>query len=144
MSQYQSDLKLYVQFVSKATEEELKHYEVIFCTTAMATNPTFVRSIKNRVFQCIIDECGMCTEPECMATIISTKAEQIVLIGDHKQLRPVVMSTAAANLGLDTSLFERYSENATFLNVQYRMVSFYTNIFLNLHCVRISSLRMIK
>lgn len=33
----------------------------------------------------------MCTEPETLAPIISSKAEQVVLIGDHKQLQPVVL-----------------------------------------------------
>jgi superfamily I DNA and/or RNA helicase len=43
-----------------------------------------------------------------MATIIATKAEQVVLIGDHKQLQPVIMCRSAAQLGLEKSLFERY------------------------------------
>ncbi|CAG2250013.1 unnamed protein product [Mytilus edulis] len=63
----------------------------------------------------------MCTEPESMAAIIATRAEQVVLIGDHKQLRPIVMSTEAAKLGLEKSLFERYAHKATLLTSQYRM-----------------------
>ncbi|XP_021359811.1 helicase with zinc finger domain 2-like [Mizuhopecten yessoensis] len=118
---FQNKLKEYKSLLSKAGQEELQHYDVIFCTTAMTTNPKFIRGTKNKIFQCIIDENGMCTEPESLATIIATKAEQVVLIGDHKQLRPVVMCQHTARLGLEKSLFERYSEKAVFLSTQYRM-----------------------
>ena len=83
------------------------------------------------LFQIIIDESGMCPEPHCLVPIIANKAEQVVLIGDHKQLRPIIMCKEAAELGLEKSLFERYwlSKSAqrverTMLNIQYRMVGF--------------------
>ncbi|CAC5384462.1 Helicase with zinc finger domain 2 [Mytilus coruscus] len=90
----------------------------------MATNLKVMAGTKGRIFQIIVDECGMCTEPESMAAIIATKAQQVVLIGDHKQLRPIVMSSNAAKLGLEKSLFERYAEKGkmlTMLTSQYRM-----------------------
>ena len=37
--------------------------------------------------QLIIDESGMCMEPESLIPIIHFNPEQVVLIGDHKQLR---------------------------------------------------------
>jgi hypothetical protein len=114
----------YNKLLSKATQEELKHYDVIFCTTAVATNPKFQKATKGKVFQLIIDEAGMCTEPETMAPIIATEAEQVVLIGDHKQLQPIVTCREAGGLGLSKSLFERYSDNSVFLDSQYRMVNF--------------------
>lgn len=88
----------------------------------------------------IIDEAGMCPEPQCLVPIIATKAEQVVLIGDHKQLRPIIMCKEAAQLGLETSLFERYATTNTSRNVQftmlqeqYRMVGFKAliNIYLS-------------
>lgn len=79
----------------------------------------------------IVDEAGMCPEPQCLVPIIATKAEQVVLIGDHKQLRPIIMCKEAGELGLNTSLFERYAHTQCQTNVQfvmlkeqYRMVSF--------------------
>ena len=45
----------------------------------------FCCSIK--VDQLIIDECGMCLEPESLIPIARYNPKQIVLIGDHKQLR---------------------------------------------------------
>ncbi|XP_069128729.1 3'-5' exoribonuclease HELZ2-like [Argopecten irradians] len=120
-TEFKTKMKDFKTLKYKAKLEELKHYDVIFCTTTMATNPTIVRAVKDRIGQCIMDECGMCTEPECMAAIIATQAEQVVLIGDHKQLRPVVTCHDAAKLGLETSLFERYSDKAIMLKRQYRM-----------------------
>ena len=80
--------------------------------------------------QVIIDEAGMCPEPQCLVPIIATKAEQVVLIGDHKQLRPIIKCKQAGELGLEKSLFERYFElmdsaktvQFTMLEQQYRMV----------------------
>lgn len=72
----------------------------------------------------------MCPEPQCLVPIIATNAKQVVLIGDHLQLKPITMCREASKLGLNTSLFERYaltksSKNVQFtmLDEQYRMVS---------------------
>ena len=68
----------------------------------------------------------MCMEPESMVPIVSAKhATQVVLIGDHKQLQPIIKSRQAANVGLSISLFERCANisGATMLRIQYRMVS---------------------
>lgn len=119
----------YTLLLLKATQEELTHYDVIFCTTAMATNTSIFKMLKNQIFQLIIDECGMCTEPECLATIVSTRAEQVVLIGDHMQLKPIIQCQQAQRLGLEESMFESYykcqikGKNSVQLKIQYRMVS---------------------
>ena len=73
-------------------------------------------------FQLIIDECGSCTEPEGLVPIVSSEAKQVVLIGDHQQLQPVILDSMARKRGLELSLFERYSEKAIVLTTQYRMV----------------------
>ncbi|XP_061168138.1 helicase with zinc finger domain 2-like [Saccostrea echinata] len=117
----QGEIQNYRKLLNKACQEELKHYDVIFCTTAVATNARFSKATQGNVYQMIIDEAGMCTEPETLAPIITNKAEQVVLIGDHKQLQPVVLCSEAASLGLEKSLFERYADRAVFLNCQYRM-----------------------
>lgn len=64
----------------------------------------------------------MCPEPQCLVPIIATKAEQVVLIGDHHQLRPIVMCKEAASLGLETSLFERYAKTRLSKNVRFTML----------------------
>ncbi|VDI41014.1 Hypothetical predicted protein [Mytilus galloprovincialis] len=118
------DIYEYKSLLHSATVEELDNYDVIFCTTSLAGNPRLLSATKGQVAQVIIDECGMCSEPECMVPIIATHATQIVLIGDHKQLRPIIKSREASELGLEKSLFERYSTDdslMTMLEQQYRM-----------------------
>ena len=65
----------------------------------------------------------MCLEPETIVPIHWSCAEQVVLIGDHMQLQPIVMNRVAKSLGLSKSLFERYSDHAFMLEEQYRMAS---------------------
>jgi regulator of nonsense transcripts 1 len=55
----------------------------------------------------LIDEATQATEPECLIPM-TTGARQIILVGDHQQLGPVVMNKRAANAGLCISLFERF------------------------------------
>lgn len=117
-------IKKYTKLVTAASVDLIKDQDIIFCTTSMATSIKLVGAGGDNIFQCIIDEAGMCTEPECIATIIATKAKQVVLIGDHKQLQPITLCRDAAKLGLETSLFQRYGHNAVQLNRQYRMVCF--------------------
>lgn len=129
------EIKNYKKLIGKAMKEEILKYDVILCTTAVATSATLLDATKGSIYQVLIDEAGMCTEPECMAVIAATTAKQVVLIGDHKQLRPVVICEEAAELGLQKSLFERYAETKrsylTFLSLQYRMVFFLFNFYQN-------------
>ena len=75
----------------------------------------------------IIDEAGQASEPETISPISRVHEEgQIVLVGDHMQLRPHVTDRTASFAGLDTSLFERLSSGVPgitkcFLDTQYRM-----------------------
>jgi len=120
------DIYEYKSLLYEATLEELDNYDVIFCTTSLAANVKLLKATKDRVSQVIIDECGMCSEPESMLPIIATHANQVVLIGDHKQLRPIIKCREASDLGLGKSLFERYSTEQglmTMLQEQYRMVN---------------------
>jgi len=100
---------------------ELKNYDVILCTCAASASPRL--TLGANINQIMIDEGGMCMEPECLIPLVSFKcANQVVLIGDHKQLQPIVFNAVAKNLGLEKSLFERYKNRALMLNEQYRMV----------------------
>ena len=64
----------------------------------------------------------MCMELETLVPITSSKARQAVLIGDHKQLQPIIQDSLAMTLGLKVSMFERLSKQAKMLELQYRMV----------------------
>ena len=71
-------------------------------------------------------------EPECLIPLIAFKSTcQVVVIGDHKQLQPIVMEPNAKNRGLNKSLFERYKERAIMLTHQFRMAS-RTSIYIKL------------
>ncbi|XP_038048815.1 helicase with zinc finger domain 2-like [Patiria miniata] len=114
-----SHVKAYKHEISKAEEEELKNYQIILCTCNAAGS----KRIKEHtnIVQCIIDEAGMCNEPETLIPLVSTNPCQVVLIGDHKQLRPIIQEKTAQILGMEISLLEKYEKKAHMLTMQYRM-----------------------
>ena len=109
--------------IGKAERWALQHsgVQIVLCTCVAAGSPRIVTSCDN-VQQCIVDECSMCMEPESLVPITCSGARQVVLIGDHKQLQPIVQDHVAKSLGLNVSMFERHSKRATMLGLQYRMV----------------------
>jgi AAA domain len=71
----------------------------------------------------LVDEATQACEPESLIPIVRG-AKQLVLVGDHCQLGPVIMSKAASAAGLSQSLFERLimlGVRPIRLQVQYRM-----------------------
>ncbi|CAK8694336.1 unnamed protein product [Clavelina lepadiformis] len=113
----------YDKLLKEAKEAELKDKDIVLCTCIAAGGPL----LSGLTYaQCIIDECGMCSEPECLVPLVAAaKSEekylQVTLIGDHKQLQPIVICHEAKRGGLDKSLFERLSKHALKLTRQYRM-----------------------
>ena len=96
--------------------------DIVLCTCNEASSHRIMKGV--RPVYCIVDECAMATEPECMVPI--RRAEHVVLVGDHMQLQPVIQYKDAASMGLGVSLFERYVKmnvQPHMLQVQYRMVS---------------------
>ncbi|KAJ9523939.1 hypothetical protein QJQ45_022419 [Haematococcus lacustris] len=70
----------------------------------------------------VLDEGSQASEPEALVPIMKG-TEQVIIIGDHKQLPPTIQSQKAAEQGLSVSLFERMMEAgvpSTLLGVQYR------------------------
>ena len=126
----------YYALKKSAESVVIEDAQVIFCTCAEAgsnristcTEPASNQINTRTVKQCIIDECGMCTEPETLLPMILSK--KIILVGDHKQLQPVVISKVAESLGLKISMFQRLFEDkkmsryCTMLTEQYRMVNY--------------------
>ena len=100
-----------------------EHFDIILCTC----NETSSTRISRYVFprQCIVGDCGMASEPECIIPL--ELCDHVVLVGDHKQLQPVVDYSPARENGLCTSLLQRYANNfyenhIKTLTIQYRMV----------------------
>ena len=116
--------RMYKKALSDAEAEILaQNYDIILCTCNEASSGRVKKHIFPR--QCIIDECGMAFEPEAIAPLCL--CEHAVLIGDHKQLQPVIEYPPAREHGLSTSLFQRYAQHfdcyCKTLKIQYRMVS---------------------
>ena len=119
----------YRKILTQAEDEVLgEHYDIVLCTCNETSSGRIARCIFPR--QCIVDECGMANEPECITPL--QLCDHVVLIGDHKQLQPVIDYQPAKENGLSTSLFQRYAENLVdkdflmkTLVIQYRMVRYF-------------------
>ncbi|KAJ2076989.1 ATP-dependent RNA helicase [Coemansia sp. RSA 988] len=115
-----SDQAQYRRLRHGSEVEILNHADVILCTCVGAGD----RRLSDFRFRTVlIDESTQASEPECLIPLV-LGARQVVLIGDHQQLGPVILSKAAANAGLSQSLFERLvflGLRPHRLVVQYRM-----------------------
>ncbi|NXA03504.1 HELZ2 Helicase, partial [Sapayoa aenigma] len=115
----EAETNKYKEWLSQGRAYQLARHDVILCTCS-ASSASALEQLNIR--QIIIDECAMSTEPETLIPLVShRRAEKVVLLGDHKQLRPVVNNEVCKSLGMETSLFERYREQALMLDTQYRM-----------------------
>lgn len=114
------DEKRYRMLKKLAEKELLEAADVICCTCVGAGDPRLVRL---KFHSILIDESMQATEPECMVPVV-LGVKQLILVGDHCQLGPVVMCKKAARAGLSQSLFERLvvlGIRPFRLEVQYRM-----------------------
>ncbi len=57
----------------------------------------------------IIDEASQATEPSTLIPLL-TNVRKMILVGDHKQLQPTVMSSIANQTKYNRSLFERMAD----------------------------------
>lgn len=106
---------------SNAIERILEESEVI-CTTNSTSGSEL---LEKKEFDLVaIDEATQATEPSCLIPI--TKANKIIMAGDHKQLPPTILNHEAKESGLRQTLFERllklYGDKIKdMLRTQYRM-----------------------
>lgn len=107
--------------LTKAAERDILHNADVVCCTCVGAGDPRLSKIKFR--NVLIDESTQSAEPECMIPLV-LGCKQVVLVGDHKQLGPVIMNKKAAKAGLNQSLFERLVNlrmQPIRLNTQYRM-----------------------
>ena len=111
----------YHTLVHEAEQAEITVAHIVLCTCMQAGSYRLKRHA--RILQCIVDEAGQCTEPETLVALARFSLQRIVLIGDHKQLQPVVLDQRVKDQ-LCISMFERLAKaDRTFmLTEQYRMV----------------------
>ena len=107
--------------INDFTEEIIKNHDLVVATCSTSWDSR----IKNLNFPfVIIDEATQCCELEAMIPI-NHGCSHLTLIGDQKQLGPVVLHPQAKEVGMNISLFERllklYPDLLTMLTIQYRM-----------------------
>ncbi|KAI0728353.1 P-loop containing nucleoside triphosphate hydrolase protein [Irpex lacteus] len=109
--------KLYMEIL----EDVVKCADVV-CTTCISSASRALDGIDCPIV--LIDEASMSTEPATLVPLMKG-SKHVALIGDHKQLPPVITSPEAQARGLGISLFERLAEEnflpSIMLDVQYRM-----------------------
>ena len=118
-----SDYKKYKKHMEDIEGEIIEEADIVLSTI----NNSADERLKNYYFSYVlIDEAAQALEAETLLPLIH-QAQMVVLIGDDKQLGPVVHSKEAKSKGLGMSLFERihllYNGEPfiTLLNEQYRM-----------------------
>ena len=107
--------------INDFSEEIIKNHDLVVTTCSSSWDSR----IKNLNFPfVIIDEATQCCELEAMIPI-NHGCSHLTLIGDQKQLGPVILHPQAKQVGMNISLFERllklYPELLTMLTIQYRM-----------------------
>lgn len=113
----------------------------VVCTTCLSSNSQTLHPMDFPVV--FLDEASMAAEPLSIVPLMKGSSH-VAIIGDHKQLPPVILSSAAQQGGLATSLFERLMHEghvpSIMLDTQYRMhpdiadfsnQAFYNNELLN-------------
>jgi DNA replication ATP-dependent helicase Dna2 len=104
----------------KSFSQLLNDIPIIVATTSTISSPNFE---KLGIQTIIIDEASQMTEPTVLSALM--EGDKFILVGDHKQLPPVVQSQKAQTEGLSVSLFERlaklYPESIHLLTHQFRM-----------------------
>ncbi|KAF9553856.1 P-loop containing nucleoside triphosphate hydrolase protein [Agrocybe pediades] len=94
----------------------------VICTTCISSACYALNVIDFPVV--FIDEASMSTEPASLIPLMKG-SRHLALIGDHKQLPPIIVSREAKQGGLGISLFERLTEEkrvpSVMLDIQYRM-----------------------
>lgn len=117
ISRNQKDIR---RMEDEMTASVLDEAEVICATTIGAGH----RLLTSRKFPIVLmDEATQATEPSALVPIVKG-CRQLVLVGDHQQLPPTVISRKADEGGLGRSLFDRLIAcglQSTMLTTQYRM-----------------------
>lgn len=116
-----------VRLRARATDLEIRidtqlfaEARVIACTLVGAANRVLERKRFTSLF---IDEAAQAIEAACWIAI--SRADRVILAGDHCQLPPTIKCVEAARAGLDRTLLEKIArtkpETVSLLTMQYRM-----------------------
>ena len=119
----EKDFKIYKEQIGNIENDIIENSNIVLSTL---NNSADERLREFNFSYVLIDEAAQTLEADTILSLIH-QAQMVVLIGDDKQLGPVVHSKNAAKAGLSTSLFERLHTSykgapfITLLNEQFRM-----------------------
>jgi len=87
----------------------VKAFRVIVSTCVSSAFASGIGVGRGHFSHVFIDEAAQATEPEAMVVVknVSNASTKLILAGDPKQLRPIVQSAIANELGLNVSYLER-------------------------------------
>lgn len=109
---------------------EIYKQQNIVAVTCLGSGHALLR--QKKFDYCLVDEATQIFQPTVIRPLLS--ATKFILVGDPKQLSPLVRCSEARSLGADESLFERLDtdESTMVLGLQYRMNRMITKLANNL------------
>ena len=114
------DRREYSSLRRESSRAALRSAAIVVCTCS-ACGDSFMSVLRfNNV---VIDEAGQAIEPECLLPI-RLGASRVVLVGDSKQLGPVISAQRALARGAGLSMFSRLEAvgiPSVLLDIQHRM-----------------------
>jgi superfamily I DNA and/or RNA helicase len=107
--------------IEQQMKEDILNTAKVICATCIGSGHDILEG--RRFPRVLIDEATQATEPATLVPI-TRGCRQLVLVGDHRQLPPTVISKRAEKGGLGISLFDRMrglGVHSIMLKEQYRM-----------------------
>ncbi len=126
-----NELKLEIENIKKNIQSDILEDTKIFASTVLSSSSFLTKNINFDYV--IMDEASQV--PVYLALIPLMKTSKFILIGDNKQLQPIqnYNSSYTLNKSIFNLLIDKYPNDFTFLNIQYRMNEEISNIASNLY-----------
>ena len=115
-----SDERLLAELQEGVNDEAVRRADVVVCTVMTAGGAELSRQVFKSV---VVDEAAQGNEADAVVPLVAG-AESLVLVGDHKQLGPIVKHFPSLRAGMGVSQFERLAGGVAphyLLATQYRM-----------------------
>ncbi|OED29542.1 IGHMBP2 family helicase [Methanosphaera sp. WGK6] len=126
-----NELNNEINKIKENIQSDLLRQVSIIASTVISSSNYLTRDIEFDYM--IMDEASQV--PLYLSLIPLMKTDKFILIGDDKQLQPIVNNNATLtmNKSIFNYLIEKYPDNYTFLNIQYRMNQEIADISSNLY-----------